>query len=150
MRNHSAINILIDLAAESSDTLTRQLADRLKSSNQSQEKLNLLMDYRQDYQQRLESTMLRGISPIQHMNFIQFLGKLDSAIEAQQRDLDFRNASLLQTRKDLQVSEKKRLSYEVVGRRADQAADLKSRRMEQKNTDEQATRLASRSTNNRQ
>jgi flagellar FliJ protein len=86
--------------------------------------------------------MLGGISPMQHANFIQFISKLDAAIVSQQQDLALRNSGADLTRKELAESERKRLTFDILDRRQVIALEKKQTRLEQKVTDEQASRLS--------
>ena len=88
MATPSALNTLIDLAHKESDEAAKRLAATLRASEEAGQKLELLLQYRNDYAARCEADMASGISTTQLHNFQVFMQKLDTAIAGQQKVVD--------------------------------------------------------------
>jgi flagellar FliJ protein len=79
----------------------------------------MLLGYREDYADRLDQAQMAGITPFAYRNFVAFMGKLDNAVNGQQRS---DQACAVQGRagkaRPWQESERKRLSYRTLNERA--------------------------------
>ncbi|MDA8259539.1 MAG: flagellar FliJ family protein, partial [Betaproteobacteria bacterium] len=69
----SALNTLIDLANKETDAAAKQLGAALHAGEEAEQKLELLMQYRDDYAARCQSTLTTGISTTQLNNFQVFM-----------------------------------------------------------------------------
>lgn len=142
MASLSQLETLIDLARRETDDAAKRLGAALKSVEDSQQKLDMLSNYRDDYAQRFEATMANGITPMAYRNFQAFMGKLDSAINGQQEALNFARVRSDQEKTVWQAAERKRMSYTTLETRAlEQALKLENKR-DQKAMDEHAARQA--------
>jgi flagellar FliJ protein len=140
MADISALNTLIELATTEVDDAAVRLGRAVRAVEEAKQKMALLAGYRDDYAQRFQTTMANGFTPMAYRNFQGFMDKLDQAINGQQqlvRDAEWR---VEQERGAWRESERKRISYDALATRARAAADQKSAKREQKQTDEQATR----------
>jgi flagellar FliJ protein len=140
MADISALNTLIELATTEVDDAAVRLGRAVRAVEEAKQKMALLAGYRDDYAQRFQTTMANGFTPMAYRNFQGFMDKLDQAINGQQqlvRDAEWR---VEQERGAWRESERKRISYDALATRARTAADQKSAKREQKQTDEQATR----------
>lgn len=140
MADISALNTLIELATTEVDDAAVRLGRAVRAVEEAKQKLDLLAGYRDDYALRFQNTMANGFTPMAYRNFQGFMDKLDQAINGQQqlvRDAEWRVG---QERGAWRESERKRISFDTLASRAKTAADQKTARREQKQTDEQAAR----------
>jgi flagellar FliJ protein len=142
MANPSALETLIDLAQRESDERARKLGVALKAVEEAQQKLDMLLGYRDDYARKLEAAQVAGITPFAYHNFVAFVGKLDSAIAGQREVLRHAERRSGTVRQAWQESERKRLSYRTLSARAAQEALKVENKRDQKAMDEHAARSA--------
>lgn len=76
---------LLDMANSRMDDAARKLGELIASDRAVEEKLELLVNYRQEYQARFIDAARNGIGPDAWRNYSAFLLKLDEAIAHQQR-----------------------------------------------------------------
>lgn len=79
------LQTLIELSQTRLDDATRLLGQLLASERADAEKLELLNNYRKEYQARFLAAAQEGMGPEAWRNFQSFLGKLDEAVEHQLR-----------------------------------------------------------------
>ena len=142
MANSSALDTLIELATSETDEAAKRLGNALRAADETEQKLNLLLQYRDDYTARFHSMMANGLSAAGYRNFQQFLDKIDAAIEGQQKIVDAAQRRVGEERSTWQASERKRMSYDTLATRARKVEERKEMRRDQKQTDEAATRQA--------
>ena len=142
MADTSALQTLVDLAQRESDNRAKRLGVALKAVEEAEQKLQMLLGYRQDYADRLDQAQMNGITPFAYANFVAFLGKLDNAINGQREVIKHAEYKADTERKALQESERKRLSYRTLNERAAAQALAIETRRDQKMTDDFAARTA--------
>jgi flagellar FliJ protein len=142
MANISALETLIDLAKRESDACAKRLGAALKAVEEGEQKLQMLMGYRQDYADRLDQNQVAGITPLAYQNFVAFLGKLEQAINGQRDMLKHAQYKAENERKAWQESERKRLSYRTLTERAALEALKIENKRDQKMMDDHAARTA--------
>lgn len=142
MATSSALRTLIELATAEADEAAKRLGSAIRATQEAEQKEQMLIDYRDDYAQRFQGTMAKGVTAAAHRNFMQFMVKLDAAIAGQQQ-------IVLQTRRRIEVErsawqagERKRLSYGTLVSRAEKEQQAQESKREQKQTDELAARKA--------
>lgn len=140
MAKSTALDTLIELATSEKDEAAKRLGSALRAATETEEKLALLQQYRDDYTARLHSRMATGLSAAGYRNFQLFLDKLDAAIDGQQQIVTAAQQRIGVERSAWQASERKRMSYDTLATRARKAEDQKEMRRDQKQTDEVATR----------
>ncbi|QJE00938.1 flagellar export protein FliJ [Massilia forsythiae] len=144
MANQSALDTLIDLAQRESDDRAKRLGAALKAVEDAEQKLQMLLGYRDDYAGKLDAAQQNGITPFAYHNFVAFLGKLENALNGQRDVIKHAEYKAEMERKAWQESERKRLSYRTLSERAAaQALALESKR-DQKMMDDHAARTARR------
>lgn len=142
MANASALETLIDLAQRESDACAKRLGAALKTVEDGEQKLQMLLGYRDDYANKLDAAQMAGITPFAYQNFVAFLGKLEQAIDGQREVLKHARVKADMEKKGWQESERKRLSYRTLNERAAaEALALESKR-DQKMMDDHAARTA--------
>ena len=140
MASPSALHTLIDLADKASDEAAKRLGLTLRLSEDAEQKLNLLLQYRDDYALRCQSSLAAGISTTHLNNFQEFMHKLDQAIVGQQKVLSDAKDRALQARAAWLVCEQKKMSFVTLAARADKETVRLELWRDQKQNDEYAAR----------
>ncbi|MBC3809067.1 flagellar export protein FliJ [Undibacterium seohonense] len=136
----SALTTLIELAENDVDNAAKNLGRAIKAKDDANEQLNLLNQYRADYVIRFQNNAQQGLNVSQFTNFQGFIGKLDQAIDGQQRLVADAEYKIEIAKKVWQECEKKRLSYKTLIDRNAAAEVKKENKRDQKQTDERAGR----------
>ncbi|MGE5652431.1 flagellar export protein FliJ [Noviherbaspirillum sp. UKPF54] len=137
----SALDTLIELATQQTDEAAKRLGRAIRNGEDAEQKLQLLLQYRDDYMARFQTTLQAGLSASSYRNFQHFIDKLDEAIKGQQRVVQDAQRRVTRERGAWQDSERKRMSYDTLATRAEKVRQLKETRRDQKQTDEFAARL---------
>jgi flagellar FliJ protein len=135
------LDTLTELARGRSDDAARRLAALLQAQASASQKLELLLQYREDYSQQLRTRMLAGSMPLsQWRNYQDFLATLDAGI-AQQRAVAIQAESRLDDGRSDWRHERQRLNaYDTLGERIQRQEQAQLARREQRDTDERAAR----------
>jgi flagellar FliJ protein len=141
MAQQTPIQTLIEIAEKNSDDAAKQLGRMISVHAETEKKLNLLIQYRDDYVLKFQTNAQRGLSAAQYMNYQQFIGKLEEAITGQKVVVEDAKLRIDAARVNWQNQEKKRLSYDTLHDRAVAAETSRQAKQDQKNLDEQAARL---------
>ena len=144
MANPSALETLIELAQRASDDAAKRLGAALKGVEEAEQKLKMLLGYRDDYAQRLDQAQMAGITPFAYANFVAFVGKLDNAINGQQEVLKHAKYKSELEKTAWLESERKRLSYRTLNDRAALEALKIENKRDQKMMDDHAARTVRR------
>ncbi len=140
MATSSALDTLIDLAQRDSDECARRLGAARKAVDEAQQKLDMLLGYRDEYARRLDAAQVNGITPFAYHNFVAFMAKLDQAVGGQREVLKHAEARAALEQKAWQESERKRLSYRTLSERAAAEALRIENKRDQKLMDDHAAR----------
>ncbi|HJV52679.1 MAG TPA: flagellar export protein FliJ [Noviherbaspirillum sp.] len=141
MATSSALDTLIELATQQTDEAAKRLGRAIRNGEDAEQKLQLLLQYRDDYMARMQATLQAGLTASSYRNFQLFIDKLDDAIKGQQRVVQDAQRRVTRERGAWQDSERKRMSYDTLATRAEKVQQLKEARRDQKQTDEFAARL---------
>jgi flagellar FliJ protein len=142
MANPSALDTLIDLANKETDEAAKQLGAMLRAGEEADQKLDLLMQYRDDYATRCQSNLATGISTTHFNNFQVFMQKLDHAIAGQQKVVSDAKQRIAQARAAWQACEQKKMSFVTLADRASKESARRELWLDQKQNDEHAARSA--------
>jgi len=142
MASPSALNTLIDLANKASDEAAKLLGAALHAGEEADQKLDLLMQYRDDYAARCQSSLTTGISTTHFNNFQVFMQKLDHAIAGQQKVVADAKQRIERARAAWQACEQKKMSFVTLAERAGKEAAHRELWLDQKQNDEHAARRA--------
>ena len=142
MAQLSALETLIDLAQKDSDAAAKRLGAANKLVEEAEQKLEMLVGYRDEYARKLDAAQVAGITPFAYHNFVAFIGKLDNALNGQRDVLKHARFKAETERKTLQESERKRLSYRTLNERAASEALKVQNKRDQKLMDDHAARGA--------
>ncbi|MFZ6658638.1 flagellar export protein FliJ [Undibacterium sp. TJN19] len=140
MTQKSPITTLIEIAEREVDDAAKLLGKAIRAHEDTEKKLSLLQQYRDDYAQRLQDGASKGLSISQYTNFLSFLEKLDSAIDGQKQVVKDAEHRIVMAKTAWQSTEKKRLSYDTLQTRAQNIVQKKEAKRDQKQTDEMAAR----------
>ena len=75
---------LLELVQNRADEATKELGRRIAAEKDTKAKLDLLIQYREEYAERFRQASQQGLTPSEWRNFQDFIGRIDQAI-AQQR-----------------------------------------------------------------
>ena len=142
MATRSALDTLIELAQRDSDDAAKRLGAALAAAEETEQKLQMLLNYRDDYAMRLDAAQVAGITPLAYRNFVAFIGKLDNAINGQREVVKHAHHKSAIEKTAWQASERKRLSYRTLSERAAAETLRVENKRDQKAMDEHAARQA--------
>ncbi|MBW8370583.1 MAG: flagellar export protein FliJ [Thiobacillus sp.] len=142
MATPSALHTLIDLANKETDEAAKQLGAALHAGDEAEQKLGLLMQYRDDYAARCQSDLTAGISTTHFNNFQVFMQKLEQAIAGQQKVVSDARQRIAQARTAWQACEQKKMSFVTLADRANKESTRRELWLDQKQNDEHAARRA--------
>lgn len=142
MAKQSALDTLIELAQRDTDDAAKRLGAALKAVDECEQKLTMLLGYRDDYAIRLDAAQVAGITPMAYRNFVAFMDKLDIAINGQREVIKHAQHKSAMEKTAWQASERKRLSYRTLSERAATEALRLENKLDQKQMDEHAARQA--------
>ena len=140
MKPSSPLPMLIELAQKEADEAARKLSAMLALQQQSEQKFNLLLSYRNEYQQRLTTNVQQGIATATLQNFDLFLKKLSDAIEQQRNELNHWKTSVNTAQALWQQAQRKLRSFGILEQRRQHQLTHQGNRLLQKQTDEFAAR----------
>lgn len=142
MANPSALTTLIELAQRDSDDAAKRLGIALKAVEDAEQKLQMLLGYRDDYARKLDAAQVAGITPLAYHNFVAFIAKLENAINGQRDVVKHAQYKSNSEKTAWQAIERKRLSYKTLNDRAAADALRLENKRDQKAMDEHAARQA--------
>lgn len=140
----SALTMLFDLASEEAELAAKNLAVANKALKEAEEKSTMLGGYKQGYVEHLNTQLATGLGKEQHLNYQHFLQNLQQAIDGQEDVIVSAQYERDQKREILQVAQRKKMSYEVLIKRAKKKALLIEGKRDQKMMDEFAMRAKQR------
>ena len=85
MTNAFTLKTLLDLAQDKSDAAATRLGRLNVQAKSAEQKLQLLIEYRRDYEHNFQELSKTGVDQAKWLNFRAFMGKLDTAISEQQK-----------------------------------------------------------------
>ncbi len=140
MATSSAIEMLIELATKNCEMAAQELGKSIRSAEETDKKLSLLLQYREDYTARFQAEQAEGLSIAGYRNFQLFLDKLEQAIAGQQQIVRESKKRIEENQRAWQAAEHKKASYDTLAERKRKEAQRKETRRDQKQTDEYVTR----------
>lgn len=131
---------LLDLSQLRLDEATRQLGQLIAGEQEASQRLELLQQYRDEYQRRFLAAAADGLGPDAWRNYQHFLGRLDQAIEQA-------NSMVVASKQRTAAGQKNWLdkrgrlkAFDTLARRHQERASYAEARLEQKLGDEHAAR----------
>ncbi|HCW98684.1 MULTISPECIES: flagellar export protein FliJ [Pantoea] len=142
MKSASAIDTLRDLAEQDLEKAVIHLGDMRRGVRQADEQLNMLLDYQDEYRNKLNNDMSGGIATNRWTNYHQFIQTLEKAIEQHRAQLNHWNQRLEQALTSWREKQQRLNAYQtLISRAADNALRVENR-LDQKRMDEYAQRAA--------
>ena len=140
MANKLPLATLIELAQSKTDEATRRLGQLQNAHTSAAGKLEMLLQYRQEYLDQLQVQMRDGVAAAHLRNFQHFIGTLDDAIE-QQRALTLQaDTRLAHGRSDWQHTKRRLNSFDTLADRVRQQEMIALNKREQRDSDEHTAR----------
>ncbi|WEF33226.1 flagellar export protein FliJ [Pseudoduganella chitinolytica] len=142
MASTSQLETLIDMARRETDDSAKRLGAALKAVGDAEEKLKMLVGYRDEYGRRFDASQQAGITPMAYRNFQAFMEKLDTAVRGQEEMVRHAQKRSENEKAKWQEAERKRMSYSTLrDREAARLQKIEAKR-DQKAMDEHAARQA--------
>jgi flagellar protein FliJ len=117
MKNTSSFDLLIGITREQSEKTLRRLQALHANLSQGKQKLETLKNFLSEYQHQMLGSTTQGMDVATLNNYRLFLTKLDRAIAQQSDELTVLHSSIDSTQKQLELQERKRLSFEKLQER---------------------------------
>ncbi len=133
------LQLLVKVQQEKEDKLQAQYRAAQQNYQSMQQKYQGLADYRVEYVQQTQSRGQQGMASRQFNQYLNFIGKLDAALTAQQQYVQQAKASADQRLLQLLAMQKKRKALEILIERELAEIQRKADKQEQKMLDEIAT-----------
>ena len=140
MHNKLPLATLIELAQNKTDEATRRLGQLQNAHTSATGKLEMLLQYRQDYMDQLQRQMQDGMASSHLRNFQHFIETLDSAIEQQRALTAQADSRLTHGRGDWQHSKRRLNSFDTLANRVRQQETIALGKREQRDSDERSSR----------
>ena len=132
---------LLNLAQHRNDSATRKLGQLNQQQQSAQQKLDTLLEYRKDYQTRLQEASQNGMDQSEMRNFQQFINKLDEAINQQARMVEHSKISTQVGRNEFDTTQRKLKSFDTLQQRHIEEQKKAAKQSEQKALDEHTGRI---------
>ena len=127
---------LMNLAEHQNESATRKLGQLNRQQQDTQQKLDMLREYRKDYQNRLQEATRSGMDPAGLRNFQQFINKLDEAINQQTKAVEKSKISTQTGRDEFSITQRKLKSFDTLQQRHIEMQREANGKYEQKAQDE--------------
>ena len=140
MANTFRLKVVQELAQKTCDEAAMRLGKLNAEVAKADEKLNMLLQYREEYRERFRSTMHHDIGSAGWNNFQQFLVKLDEAVEQQRTACAHSRQAVATGQRDWQVKQVKVKAFGTLEQRHHMAQFERLKKLDQRATDEFAAR----------
>ena len=140
MSTRFPLQTLLDLSQLRLDEATRKLGELMNGQQEAQKRVDLLIEYRAEYQARFVAASQSGLAPSEWQNFRSFLAKLDNAVEQAQLMLDASRANTVRGQQAWVEKRGRLKAYDTLADRHRDAALKRELRSEQKLGDEHSAR----------
>ena len=125
------------------DTAAANLGTLMQHLQRQEAKLALLLQYREEYQERLRRAKRRGLDGLALRNFHDFLDRLEHALAEQRATVANAQRSVERGRDEWRTLDQRSRAYDTLSQRFDTAARRRAETAEQKQQDVHAARLTS-------
>ena len=149
MPKPSALDTLIELAQTRTDDAAKRLGMLCTQGVQVEAKLQLLLQYRDDYYARFRMSMQQGLTASDWRNYQEFIDKLDAAITQQSEALASAQQRVAAGKIAWQSAKRTFNSYDTLVQRKARVELLRTTKREQRETDEHTVNTAARQNSSR-
>ena len=140
MKNTFRLKFVQDLAQKKSDEAATRLGMLNAEVAKAEQKLQMLLDYREEYRERFRGTVQRDVGTAEFRNFQQFLEKLEEAIEQQRAAILVTRDNVARGQREWQVKQIEVKAYDTLEQRHESAVAERLKKIDQRVTDEFAGR----------
>lgn len=139
MATTQSLKALVEFAQQKMDASAKKLGFLNSKQQEAEKKLNLLIDYRRNYQAHFVNTKNNGMNSIEWSNYLAFISKLDAAIVEQRKATISAQKETELVKTEYQDSRRKLKSYNTLLQRIKHNQIIKLEKHEQKLLDEFVT-----------
>ena len=139
MATTQSLKALVEFAQQKMDATEKKLGFLNAKQQEAEKKLNLLIDYRRNYQAHFVNTKNNGMNSIEWSNYLAFISKLDAAIVEQRKATISSQKETELVKTEYQDSRRKLKSYNTLLQRIKHNQTIKLEKHEQKLLDEFVT-----------
>jgi flagellar protein FliJ len=125
------------------DTAAANLGSLMQNLQRQEAKLALLLQYRDEYQERLRRAKQRGLDGLALRNFHDFLDRLEHALIEQRTTVAHAQRSVERGRDEWRSADQRSRAYDTLSQRFDSTVRRRAEAAEQKQQDAHAARLTS-------
>lgn len=140
MPDRLPLDMLLDLAQSRTDEAAKRLGKLIAAQTEDSRKLELLQQYRADYQARFVAHARNGMRPEEWANYQSFLAKLDAAIEQQTRICQIAQSRTQDGQKNWLEQRNRHKAFDTLAQRLEFEQARRAARQEQKAADEHAAK----------
>jgi len=133
---------LVHLARQKNDAATKKLGLLNRNQQSAQAKLEMLQQYRRDYQEKLKTAEGNGMELQDIRNFQDFIYRLDDAIIQQSAAVEQAQISVHVGRSELSETQRRMKSFDTLAQRHAESEKKLEAKIEQKIQDEHNGRRA--------
>lgn len=131
---------LLHLAQKKNDAATKKLGLLNLKQQSAQSKLEMLQQYRRDYQDKLRSVEIDGLPLEDLRNFQDFIYRLDDAIKQQSTAVEQAHSSFQTGRNELSETQRRMKSFDTLAQRHSDVERKLEGKNEQRLQDEHSRR----------
>lgn len=142
MSNTFSLQPLVHLAQQKNDAATKKFGLLNRSQQAAQSKLEMLQQYRKDYQEKMQHAERNGMELEELRNFQDFIYRLDDAIAQQSAVVSQAQISVQKARSDLSEAQRRMKSFDTLSQRHAEAEKKLETKNEQRIQDEHSGRHA--------
>jgi flagellar FliJ protein len=146
MKPQSPLITLRDLAQDAVEQATQQLGQVRKAQQAAEQQLSMLLNYQDEYRQKLNNQLSGGMESSNWQNYQQFIGTLEQAITQHRQQLTQWEQKVESAMKHWQDKQQRLNAFETLHTRAQSAELQVENKRDQKLMDEFAQRSAQRNT----
>jgi flagellar FliJ protein len=125
------------------DAAAANLGAMMQHLQRQEAKLALLLQYRDEYQERLRRAKQRGLDGLALRNFHDFLDRLEHALIEQRTTVEHAQRSVARGQDEWRSADQRSRAYDTLSQRFDSVARRRAEATEQKQQDAHAARLTS-------
>jgi flagellar protein FliJ len=141
MNKRFNLQSLQDLSGLRLDQATRQLGQLIAGEKQDSQRLELLVQYRNEYHAQFLAAASKGLDPGTWQNYQKFLAKLDEAVEQARTMIQSARQRTVAGQKNWLDKRGKVKAYDTLAQRFRARVAYEDARNEQKQADEHAARF---------
>ncbi|MDT3249894.1 flagella biosynthesis chaperone FliJ [Serratia plymuthica] len=144
MKPQSPLITLRDLAQDAVEQATQQLGQVRKAQQAAEQQLSMLLNYQDEYRQKLNHQLSDGMDSSHWQNYQQFIGTLEQAIEQHRNQLMQWGQKVDHAMKQWQDKQQRLNAFDTLHTRAQSAERQRENKRDQKLMDEFAQRSSQR------